>query len=170
MTAKPAVTTVRVLSDEGHLFLILATDGLWETMSPQDAVDLVGWWLDRKKMIPVPVKPGVPIEIAFNLRPGTDLELNGKEGVAKPKPKPTALGRERRCKFEAVNATAQDENPAVHLVRNALGGADEETVRGALTFRYPSCKTIRDDITVQVVFFNPEHRTSIFRELWELAW
>ena len=122
-------------------FLILATDGLWDTMSSQDAVDLVGWWLDWQSL-GGPDPPPKPWE--------TQSGSNGKADGA-----PTVLGWKRHCKFEAASATARDANAAVHLIRNGLGGADEETVRGALTFRYPNSRDIRDDITVQVVIFNP---------------
>lgn len=137
LTAEPAVTTVEVPENEDS-FLILATDGLWDTMSSEDAVNLVGWWIEwqRKGGQTPPPKPWTS---------GSKKEA----GTG-----PTVLGWERNCQFEEANATVQDGNAAVHLVRNGLGGADDETVRGALTFRYPNSRDIRDDITVQVVFFN----------------
>ena len=137
LTAEPAVTTVEVPENEDS-FLILATDGLWDTMSSEDAVNLVGWWIEwqRKGGRTPPPKPWTS---------GSKKEA----GTG-----PTVLGWERNCQFEEANATVQDGNAAVHLVRNGLGGADDETVRGALTFRYPNSRDIRDDITVQVVFFN----------------
>ncbi len=47
----------------------------------------------------------------------------------------------------------QDDNAAVHLIRNALGGAHHDLVSGLLTFKQPFAREVRDDITVQVVFF-----------------
>ncbi|KAI2642584.1 phosphatase 2C-like domain-containing protein [Xylaria nigripes] len=135
VTAEPLVTTT-VIPDpkEGRpSFLILATDGLWDTMSSEQAVDLVGKWHDRQHK-------GTPV---------------AEQETEKRDFGPTILGWRRQCKYEERKATFRDDNAAVHLVRNGLGGADEEMVRGALTFRYPSSRDIRDDITVQVVFFGP---------------
>ncbi|KAI1457765.1 protein serine/threonine phosphatase 2C [Annulohypoxylon moriforme] len=132
LTAEPLVTTTKI-PERGPSFVILATDGLWDTMTSEQAVELVGKWVEWR-------------------------EQGGGKSV-KPTTMPdfgeTILGRKRVCKFEEEKTTVRDDNAAVHLVRNGLGGADEEMVRGALTFRYPNSRDIRDDITVQVVFFAP---------------
>ncbi|KAI0180323.1 protein serine/threonine phosphatase 2C [Hypoxylon sp. FL1284] len=145
LTAEPLVTTTSVVgppsesASEGSAkspqpsFLILATDGLWDMMTSEQAVDLVGRWLDWQAG-GSSKKPVLPDASGFG---------------------PTVLGRVQQCRYEARKATLQDDNAAVHLVRNGLGGGDGELVRGALTFRYPNSRDIRDDITVQVVFFNP---------------
>jgi len=41
----------------------------------------------------------------------------------------------------------------VHLVRNSLGGNHHELIAGRLAFDAPFSRRLRDDITVQVVFF-----------------
>ncbi|KAI1337814.1 phosphatase 2C-like domain-containing protein [Xylariaceae sp. FL0016] len=132
LTAEPLVTTTDIPASQPS-FVILATDGLWDTMSSEQAVDLVGKWMDWRTSgrNPKPVKPE-PSDFG-----------------------PTVLGWAQQCKYEEKKATVQDENAAVHLIRNGLGGGDDEMVRGALTFRYNS-RDIRDDITVQVVFFDPK--------------
>ncbi|KAI1488065.1 phosphatase 2C-like domain-containing protein [Biscogniauxia mediterranea] len=140
LTAEPAVRTVS-LDPARPTFLILATDGLWDTMSSAQAVDLVGRWVDwqmpegGKGKAQTPPPPPNPNPADFG---------------------PTFLGWKQQCKYEERKATLQDDNAAVHLVRNGLGGAHDEMVRGALTFRYPNARDIRDDMTVQVVFFSPE--------------
>ncbi|KAI0879504.1 phosphatase 2C-like domain-containing protein [Hypoxylon argillaceum] len=135
VTAEPLVTTTQIPEPkEGQpSFLILATDGLWDTMSSEQAVDLVGKWYDRQQKGAAVVEPEKPAE-GFG---------------------PTVLGWKQQCKYEERKATFRDDNAAVHLIRNGLGGADEDMVRGALAFRYPNSRDIRDDITVQVVFFGP---------------
>ncbi|WBW72669.1 mitochondrial pyruvate dehydrogenase (lipoamide) phosphatase [Schizosaccharomyces osmophilus] len=45
VTAVPEVETVRVDSKK-HKFLIMASDGLWDTMSSERAVELVGQWMN----------------------------------------------------------------------------------------------------------------------------
>ncbi|KAI0554181.1 phosphatase 2C-like domain-containing protein [Xylaria curta] len=135
VTAEPLVTTTQIPDPkEGRpSFLILATDGLWDTMSSEQAVDLVGKWYDRQQ------------KGASVVEPEKKTEDFG----------PVVLGWKQQCKYEERKATFRDDNAAVHLMRNGLGGADEEMVRGALAFRYPNSRDIRDDITVQVVFFGP---------------
>ncbi|KAI0440195.1 phosphatase 2C-like domain-containing protein [Xylaria telfairii] len=133
VTAEPLVTTTQISDPKQGRpsFLILATDGLWDTMSSEQAVDLVGKWYDRQQ------------KGASAVEPEKKTEDFG----------PVVLGWKKQCKYEENKATFRDDNAAVHLMRNGLGGADEEMVRGALAFRYPNSRDIRDDITVQVVFF-----------------
>ncbi|KAI0455532.1 phosphatase 2C-like domain-containing protein [Xylaria acuta] len=135
VTAEPLVTSTQIPDPkEGRpSFVILATDGLWDTMSSEQAVDLVGKWYDRQQ------------KGASVVEPEKQAEDFG----------PVVLGWKQQCKYEERKATFRDDNAAVHLMRNGLGGADEEMVRGALAFRYPNSRDIRDDITVQVVFFGP---------------
>ncbi|KAI1328389.1 phosphatase 2C-like domain-containing protein [Xylariaceae sp. FL0255] len=145
VTAEPLVTTTHIpkagqKGDNGEVaglsFVILATDGLWDTMSSQDAVDLVGrWWEKQRYEKDSPEKKTATT--------ATDTKFG-----------PVILGWKQQCKYEPRKATFCDtDNAAVHLIRNGLGGADDEMVRGALSFRYPNSRDIRDDITVQVIFF-----------------
>ncbi|XXH04838.1 hypothetical protein Hte_011260 [Hypoxylon texense] len=131
LTAEPLVTTTKI-PEARPSFLILATDGLWDAMTSEQAVDLVGRWIEWQAQGP-------------GRKPVTPEKSNFVTAF---------LGRMRQCRYEPRKATLQDDNAAVHLVRNGLGGADEEMVKGALTFRYPNSRDIRDDITVQVIFFN----------------
>ncbi|KAL5326889.1 hypothetical protein ACEPPN_004578 [Leptodophora sp. 'Broadleaf-Isolate-01'] len=129
LTAEPAVTSMNI--DPGKpSFLIMATDGLWDNMSSQQAVDLVAKWLDTPATI-------------------------RKVGNAEPKYEPYDFSDfEWKEKFVEGRTTVQDDNAAVHLVRNSLGGNHHEMLAGRLTYGTPFSRNIRDDITVQVVFFN----------------
>ncbi|KAI0390809.1 phosphatase 2C-like domain-containing protein [Xylariaceae sp. FL0594] len=137
VTAEPLVTSTPIPApEEGRpSFVIVATDGLWDTMSSKQAVDLVGEWLDRQKKGASAAQPDEPAKRDFG---------------------PTVLGWTQRCQYTEDKATFRDNNVAVHLMRNGLGGADEEMVRGAMAFRYPNARDIRDDITIQVIFFDHE--------------
>lgn len=127
-TARPEVTTTTV--EKGRpAFLILATDGLWDTMSSEQAVALVGKWVDWEK-------------------------------AGRPKNKATAdFGRfdlahvEEAPQFEEKKTILQDRNAAVHLMRNALGGAHHDLISGLLAFKPPYSREVRDDMTIQVIFF-----------------
>ena len=50
--------------------------------------------------------------------------------------------------------TIQDDNAAVHLVRNSLGGNHHQLIAARLAVSSPFSRRLRDDTTVQVVFFN----------------
>jgi pyruvate dehydrogenase phosphatase len=130
ITAEPVVTSTKIDPTKPS-FLIMATDGLWDMLSSQQGVDLVGKWLesqnDEKREDGEPTKYS-----SFDF---------GQfwEGV--------------NWKFVGSRTTIQDDNAAVHLVRNALGGNHHELIAGRLAFGSPFSRRVRDDITVQVVFF-----------------
>ena len=127
-TASPEITTTRL--ERGRpAFLIVATDGLWDTMSSEQAVGLVGRWVDWDKA----GRPRVEAVADF-----------GKYDLGHVEDAP---------QFEERKTTVQDENAAVHLMRNALGGAHHDMLSGLLAFQPPYSRNVRDDMTVQVVFF-----------------
>jgi pyruvate dehydrogenase phosphatase len=157
VTAEPVVTTTKI-DPEKPTFLILATDGLWDSLTNQQAVDLVGTWLEsqanrssNKRSKPL---PGLTTDWSHN-KPGPPLDLSN----TKPKPAYapfdfSQLDKGVNPKFEEERATNQDDNVAVHLMRNSLGGDHEELIAGRLAASAPFSRDLRDDITVQVAFFN----------------
>ncbi|ORY01230.1 protein serine/threonine phosphatase 2C [Basidiobolus meristosporus CBS 931.73] len=46
-----------------------------------------------------------------------------------------------------------DENASTHLIRNAFGGSNQRSITYRLGIRPPYARSVRDDITVVVVFF-----------------
>jgi pyruvate dehydrogenase phosphatase len=131
LTAQPVVTSTKIDPNKPS-FLIVASDGIWDMLSNQQAVNLVTAW----------------IESSAGEKRKTEQE---------PAREPFDLGRFRNgmnWKFEDKRATVQDQNAAVHLVRNSLGGNHHEMVAGRLAFGFPFSRNHRDDMTVQVVFFN----------------
>ncbi|KAI0013607.1 phosphatase 2C-like domain-containing protein [Xylariaceae sp. FL0662B] len=136
ITAEPTVVTMTIPESQIS-FVILATDGLWDTMSSEEAVGLVGRWLQWRADPEAAPPPPPPDDTG-----------------------PVFLGRMQPCWYNEHKVAMRDENAAVHLIRNSLGGCDDEMVRAALTFRNPHSRPIRDDITVQVVFFGPKHTDS----------
>jgi pyruvate dehydrogenase phosphatase len=131
LTAEPVVTTTKIDPSKPS-FLIMATDGLWDTLSSQQAVDLVGKWLESRKARMGNGEPG----------PKYDQFDFGQfwKGV--------------NWRFVEGRTTIEDDNAAVHLVRNSLGGNHHELIAGRLAFQSPLSRSLRDDITVQVAFFN----------------
>ncbi|KAE8381571.1 phosphatase 2C-like domain-containing protein [Aspergillus bertholletiae] len=134
LTAEPVVTTT-MIDPTKPSFLILATDGMWDTLSNQQAVDLVGKWLNSQIQ-------GYP----------------SNQPKAEYKPVDFGdLGNGVDWEFEEGRTTIQDDNVAVHLVRNSLGGNHHELIAGRLALGSPFSRSIRDDMTVQVVFFHCPH-------------
>lgn len=126
LTAEPVVTSTRI--DPGKpSFLIMATDGLWDMLSSQQAVDLVGKWLISSRRESDHTYKQFDFGHFWN---GVDW------------------------KFVEERATVQDDNAAVHLARNSLGGNHHELIAGRLSFTPPHSRRLRDDMTVQIVFFD----------------
>jgi pyruvate dehydrogenase phosphatase len=129
LIAEPVVTTTKV--ERKGEFMILASDGLWDRMSNEQAVKLVEMWLQAKK------------DGNFTVMPKVEKK---KEELA------ARIKNNRRIKDE--DFVVLDQNCATHLVRNALGGADEEVLCGIVGAAPSFSRSARDDITVQVVFFD----------------
>ncbi|POR33576.1 Pyruvate dehydrogenase [Tolypocladium paradoxum] len=131
LTAEPVVTTIKI-DPSKPTFLIMATDGLWYMLSNQQAVDLVGRWVDSQaagENSSIPEATYEPFDFGQFWK-----------GV--------------NWKFVEGRTTNQDDNAAVHLMRNSLGGNHHELTAGRLAFSPPFSRRVRDDITVQVAFFN----------------
>lgn len=127
LTASPEVTTRTVTTDD---FAILASDGLWDVMSNDDAVACVSRWLAAKRA----GKPEAVTEAPskFNV---------DKDGWATWKATPEDF------------AIEDLDSAAVCLVKNALGGRRRTMFCGAMTAYSPVSRYVRDDMTVQVIFF-----------------
>ncbi|EHK19409.1 uncharacterized protein TRIVIDRAFT_181584 [Trichoderma virens Gv29-8] len=128
MTAAPEVTTKKVESSD---FVILASDGLWDVMSNDDAVTCVSRWLAARRK----GKPESVEDTKF-----TSYAIDD-EGFPSYKATP---------EFFAIEDL---DNAAVCLVKNALGGRRRGLFCGAMTVTTPTSRYMRDDITVQVIFF-----------------
>lgn len=129
-TARPEVTTVQ-LKKGRPAFLIVGTDGLWDTMTNEQAVGLVRRWVDETR-------------VGQSSRRKEVLDF-GKYDLSEVDDAP---------QFEERKTTVQDDNVAVHLLRNALGGAHHDLISGLLSFKPPFSRNVRDDITIQAVFFD----------------
>ena len=116
LTAAPEVTATAVAPGD---FLVVASAGLWERLAGADAVGLVGWWLDARA-----AEPAGPVRGRLR-EPLLPRELPVAGGFDAGAVRVRAPHKEPRF----VN---QDENAATHLVRNALGGADEEQLAEVL--------------------------------------
>ena len=148
VTAEPVVTTTKMHPEQGD-FVVLATDGLWEMLTNEEVVGLVGQWLESH---PLPHEKSLsssgtswtkswfgsnsqhplPVEKP-SLKPG-----EGVEGQRQP------LRQEQwAIKGSDERFVVEDKNVATHLVRNALGGRDRDMVCALLTLPSPYSRRYR---------------------------
>ncbi|ETS85934.1 hypothetical protein PFICI_03959 [Pestalotiopsis fici W106-1] len=145
LSAEPVVTTTQ-LDRKRPSFLIMASDGFWDRVSTEQAVDLIGGWLNSREMA-----QQVPL--------GRDTKSSSR-AVVEDSRGPFSLDKygwdKPGFRFSRDRESFQDaNNAAVHLLRNALGGNYVEMVEANLVAEPPFARNSRDDITVQVIFFDP---------------
>lgn len=141
VTAEPIITTTKVNPERGD-FVVLATDGLWEMLTNEEVVGLVGQWLESQR------KSQSTTEWAKSLFSSASKNLP----VEKPRQKPVqgeegqrAPIRQHQWDIEGAEErfVVEDENVATHLVRNALGGKNRDMVCGLLTLVSPYSRRYR---------------------------
>lgn len=116
-------------------FLIIASDGLWDMITPLQAVKLVGQHMKGK--------------VFFN-----PLKLPRKN---------IALGDINELlshRKESLKSKPKDRNAATHLIRHAIGGTeygvDHSRLAHLLSLSPDVSRMFRDDITVTVAYFDTE--------------
>ena len=132
LTALPTVTTTKIEPQEGD-FLIMASDGLWDHLTSEQAVDLVGRWLkthDVTQQIPTPA-----LNQASNAIP-VDESLYRRKANSNMAYTDIQAANEKH--FVVV-----DDNAATHLTRNALGGGNKDMLYGLLTVSPPYSRNVR---------------------------
>lgn len=173
-TAEPVIT-VKDNIQTGD-FVVLASDGLWDCLTSEEVVGLVGMWLEKngsKKTLSDGTRQvSVPPLINYSREDIADDEV--KKAVTRYydsiKGQTKATDLQRACKPSELPVRFpegykdktgmykywrtekkfvcedQDTNVAAHLARNALGGADDD-LRGALMqMRPPRTRRFRSVI------------------------
>jgi pyruvate dehydrogenase phosphatase len=173
VTAEPVVCATAVEPKNGD-FMIMATDGLWEMLTNEEAVGLVGSWLEKQKQeangsgagawlgswfkstsTQLPVEKGGNMDKTGRSTPSSptsaaaeDLPIRQQQYASSSSPSFPEKATPSHSRF-----VVEDKNVATHLVRNALGGKDRDMVCALLTLPSPYSRRYRDDLTVTVVFF-----------------
>lgn len=133
LTAKPDIYYHRLTPKDK--FLIIASDGLWDMMTPLQAVKLVGEHMKGKVFFNPLKLPKKNIQLGDI----NELLLHRKESL-KSKPK--------------------DRNAATHLIRHAIGGTeygvDHSRLAHLLSLSSDVSRMFRDDMTVTVAYFDSE--------------
>ncbi|EPQ59920.1 hypothetical protein GLOTRDRAFT_34739 [Gloeophyllum trabeum ATCC 11539] len=149
VTSRPVVTQTPISLPSPDLetkpkstfrFVILATDGLWDRISSEDAVALVGGYLSG-------LKGSIPKVTLPSLVPTVSgaATVNGKAQAPKQVP---------------GEWTFVDDHVGAHLLRNALAGANEMALRQLLSIPAPHSRRYRDDITVTVIYWEERPETT----------
>ncbi|KAI0125102.1 protein phosphatase 2C [Xylariales sp. AK1849] len=158
VTAEPVVTTTQIQPEKGD-FVVMATDGLWEMLTNEEVVGLVGKWIESQAMEQSNSQLNSVWSKIFGSQQGLPVEAhNGGHGVDGQKT-PIRLRQWGISPDEKERFVVKDKNVATHLIRNALGGKNEEQVCALLTLVSPFSRRYRDDLTVQVIFFGNGQKT-----------
>ena len=119
----------------------MATDGLWDRLTNEQAVNLVGTWLQN-------YNPRVEAQIS-SASPAYFGDLEQERGNiqrdarTRGKPEPQKTYTAQAARADAKHFTVKDNNAATHLIRNALGGSNEDILRGLLTVPPPYSRNLR---------------------------
>ncbi|KAG0293135.1 hypothetical protein BGZ96_003238 [Linnemannia gamsii] len=164
VTAKPVVKHHKLRPEDQ--FLVMATDGLWDKLTNDEVVQLVGDLLDGKtgqeKLV---LDRGEMKTIKGKLQAiqgvitGKKNEQNeeGEELTPVNLPPKGPASQIRQFTFK------DQSNASTHLVRNALGGGDNDQLAATLSIPSPMSRVYRDDITVTVIFFGQDESKSHFK-------
>nr|POE85565.1 protein phosphatase 2c like c10f6.17c [Quercus suber] len=155
VTAEPVITTTKVNPSQGD-FVVMATDGLWEMLTNEEVVGLVGQWLETQASTnsSKPSSSTSWLQSWFSTQKAAALPIEHQDqGVDGGQRTPIRQTQWGVPAGQDQRFVVEDKNAATHLVRNALGGKDSDTLSALLTLPAPYSRRYRDDLTVQVIFF-----------------
>ncbi|KAF2736466.1 protein serine/threonine phosphatase 2C [Polyplosphaeria fusca] len=153
VTAEPVVTTTKVDPSNGD-FVVMATDGLWEMLTNEEVVGLVGEWLDAQGNAGGQnARTNSWLQSWFSSQKSLPVEQTGSDSDNSGQKTP--IRQQQWGTKGSLNErfVVEDKNCATHLVRNALGGKDQDQLSALLTLPSPFSRRYRDDLTVEVIFF-----------------
>lgn len=141
VTAEPVVTTTQIDPTKGD-FVVMATDGLWEMLTNEEVVGLVGQWLDQYS--PSASGSSSWAKMFSSQQKALPVEQGAKGVDAKDGQKTPIRQQQWGVKGgEDARFVVEDKNVATHLVRNALGGKDRDMVCALLTLPAPYSRRYR---------------------------
>ena len=149
VTAEPVITTTEVQPEKGD-FVVLATDGLWEMLTNEEVVGLVGQWLDvqSKQTEGGNGTAGAWLKGLFGggqkALPVESVNTESSSGDAQGGQRRPVRQDQWRLKTSLNDRfVVEDKNAATHLVRNALGGKDQDQLCALLTLPSPYSRRYR---------------------------
>jgi len=142
VTAEPIITTTKVEPEKGD-FVVMATDGLWEMLTNEEVVGLVGQWLDAEGS---QNGRGSQSQSWVKSWRSTQKELPiDQKGAASGEGQRAPIRQQQWGTKTSMNErfVVEDKNAATHLVRNALGGKDQDQLSALLTLPSPFSRRYR---------------------------
>ncbi|XP_004541427.1 pyruvate dehydrogenase phosphatase catalytic subunit 1 [Maylandia zebra] len=133
LTAEPEITYHKLRPQDR--FLVIGSDGLWETLHRQEVIRIVGEYLTG-------VHQHQPLKVG-----GYRVTLGQMQGLLE----------ERKAR---ASSAFEDQNAATHLMRHAVGNnefgtVDHERLSKMLSLPEELARMYRDDITIIITQFNP---------------
>jgi pyruvate dehydrogenase phosphatase len=165
MTAEPVVKEVEIVSvnpeEEKRRgtkaksdFLIMASDGLWDRMSSEDAVLLVQRWLEARERGNGSVLADPQLRRSDWRQPSARILDYDVEEVG-------YVNWRAEPKYFAI----EDDNAAACLLRNALGGSRKELIfSGAVMTSKGRARQVYDDTSIFVVFFDKMEQDGVKKQ------
>ncbi|RAO64165.1 uncharacterized protein BHQ10_000177 [Talaromyces amestolkiae] len=150
VTAEPIITRTKIDPKQGD-FVVLATDGLWEMLTNEEVVGLVGQWLETQRVGDSGNRSW--LQGLFGSSETKQLPVEKATETKTAGQRPPIRQQQYDISGAAQRFVVEDKNAATHLVRNAMGGKDRDMVSALLTLPSPYSRRYRDDITVEVIFF-----------------
>lgn len=168
VTAEPVVTSTVIDPGQGD-FVVMATDGLWEMLTNEEVVGLMGQWMESQKQASSSTSSSTQwLKSLFQSGSSQSLPVEkggnmDKTGRVSDENVGVLPVRQQQWSLQGGNKdgrfVVEDKNAATHLVRNALGGRDRDMVCALLTLPSPYSRRYRDDLTVEVIFFGDGRET-----------
>lgn len=141
VTAEPVITTTKIDPAQGD-FVVIATDGLWEMLSNEEVVGLVGQWIEQQRSGSSSGTSKGWLQSWFG--------FGNKRLPVEVAREPTPVGQRRPVRQQQYDISGsadrfvvEDKNAATHLVRNAMGGKDKDMVSALLTLPSPYSRRYR---------------------------
>ena len=147
VTAEPVVTSTEIDPTKGD-FVVMATDGLWEMLTNEEVVGLVGQWVEHQNEKALSGSSAAWLSSWFKsstsplpVEKGGNMDKTGRsdgKGELPIRQQQWAVQSEKVDRY-----VVEDKNAATHLVRNALGGRDRDMVCALLTLPSPYSRRYR---------------------------
>lgn len=139
VTAEPVITTTKIDPSKGD-FIVLATDGLWEMLSNEEVVGLVGQWLEQQES---GNGNKAWLQSWFGLSGQKQLPVEGPRDASTEGQRRPIRQQQYDISGNADRFVVEDKNAATHLVRNAMGGKDKDMLCALLTLPSPYSRRYR---------------------------
>jgi pyruvate dehydrogenase phosphatase len=142
VTAEPVVTTTKIEPENGD-FVVMATDGLWEMLTNEEVVGLVGQWIEKQTNESNGNVANSWLKMFSQQQKGLPVEHRSSGNKADGQKTPIRQQQWGVQGGENQRFVVEDKNVATHLARNALGGKNTEMVCALLTLPSPYARRYR---------------------------